>query len=288
MRLDDEEMSDNVEKRSGGGMRTVGIGGGIGGIIILLLALFFKQDPNQVMQAVQQAQGSGQGQGETSEKLTKANASPFEIMSAKVLRSTERVWTKEFQDHGKNYQVPGMALFQQGTTSGCGLAESAMGPFYCPADRKVYLDVSFFNELEQQFGVKGDFAKAYVIAHEVGHHVQNLLGISGKMQAMRSRLSEKEYNKLSVMLELQADFLAGVWANQANKIKPFLDPGDIESGLNAASAVGDDRLQKAATGQVVPDAFTHGTSAQRMFWFKKGFESGDVAQGDTGIGLGAW
>jgi hypothetical protein len=288
MRLDDEEMSDNVEKRSGGGMRTVGIGGGIGGIIILLLALFFKQDPNQVMQAVQQAQGSGQGQGETSEKLTKANASPFEIMSAKVLRSTERVWTKEFQDHGKNYQVPGMVLFQQGTTSGCGLAESAMGPFYCPADRKVYLDVSFFNELEQQFGVKGDFAKAYVIAHEVGHHVQNLLGISGKMQAMRSRLSEKEYNKLSVMLELQADFLAGVWANQANKIKPFLDPGDIESSLNAASAVGDDRLQKAATGQVVPDAFTHGTSAQRMFWFKKGFESGDVTQGDTGIGLGAW
>jgi predicted metalloprotease len=284
MRLDDEEMSQNVEKRSGGGMRTVGIGGGIGGIIILVLALLFKQDPQQVMQAVQQAQGPQSG-GETSEKLTSANASPFEVMSSKVLRSTEKVWTATFQENNKTYEAPGMVLFEKGTTSGCGFAESAMGPFYCPADQKVYLDVSFFTELEQQFGVKGDFAKAYVIAHEVGHHVQNLLGISRKVQAMRSRLSEKEYNKLSVMLELQADFLAGVWANKANRI---LDPGDIESGLNAASAVGDDRLQQASTGQVVPDAFTHGTSAQRMSWFKKGFDTGDVSQGDTGIGLGTW
>ena len=284
MRLDDEEMSDNVEKRRGGGMRTVGIGGGIGGIIIIVLALLFKQDPQQVMQAVQQVQGPEQS-GETSEKLTSANASPFEIMSSKVLRSTEKVWTAEFSAHQKTYEAPGMVLFEKGTTSGCGFAESAMGPFYCPADQKVYLDVSFFTELEQLFGVKGDFAKAYVIAHEVGHHVQNLLGISRKVQAMRSRLSEKEYNKLSVMLELQADFLAGIWANRANRI---LDPGDIESGLNAASAVGDDRLQQASTGQVVPDAFTHGTSAQRMAWFKKGFDSGDVSQGDTGIGLGNW
>lgn len=288
MRLDDEEMSDNVEKRTGGGMRNIGIGGGIGGIIIIVLALLFKQDPQQVMQAVQQVQGSGQGQSGTAQKLTRENATPFEIMSAKVLNSTDRVWKQAFQQKNKTYEVPHMVSFEKGTESGCGFAESAMGPFYCPADHQVYLDVSFFNELEQQFGVKGDFAKAYVIAHEVGHHVQNLLGISGKMQAMRSRLSEKEYNKLSVMLELQADFLAGVWAYRANQIKPFLDPGDIESGLNAASAVGDDRLQKASTGQVVPDAFTHGTSEQRMFWFKKGFESGDVSQGDTGIGLGSW
>ncbi|MBO9731142.1 MAG: neutral zinc metallopeptidase [Chitinophaga sp.] len=287
MRLDDEEMSDNVEKRTGGGMRTVGIGGGIGGIIIIVLALLFKQDPQQVMQAVQQAQGPGQST-EKSEKLTTANASPFEVMSAKVLNSTDRVWKQEFQQRSKTYETPRMVLFQKGTESGCGFAESAMGPFYCPTDHRVYLDVSFFDELEQQFGVKGDFSKAYVIAHEVGHHVQNLLGISGRMQAMRSRLSEKEYNKLSVMLELQADFFAGVWAYRANQIKPFLDPGDIESGLNAASAVGDDRLQKAATGQVVPDAFTHGTSEQRMYWFKKGFQSGDVKQGDTGIGLGSW
>lgn len=288
MRLDDEEMSDNVEKRTGGGMRNIGIGGGIGGIIIIVLALLFKQDPQQVMQAVQQVQGSGQGQSGTAQKLTKENATPFEVMSAKVLNSTDRVWKQAFQQKSKTYEAPHMVSFEKGTESGCGFAESAMGPFYCPADHQVYLDVSFFNELEQQFGVKGDFAKAYVIAHEVGHHVQNLLGISGRMQAMRSRLSEKEYNKLSVMLELQADFLAGVWAYRANQIKPFLDPGDIESGLNAASAVGDDRLQKASTGQVVPDAFTHGTSAQRMFWFKKGFESGDVSLGDTGIGLGSW
>ena len=288
MRLDDEEMSENVEKRTGGGMRKLGIGGGIGGIIIIVLAMLFKQDPQQVMQAVQQVQGSGQEQGETSEKLTAENATPFEAMSSKVLRSTERVWKQGFQERNKTYEVPHMVSFQKGTESGCGFAESAMGPFYCPADHNVYLDVSFFDELEQQFGVKGDFAKAYVIAHEVGHHVQNLLGISRKVQEMRSRLSEKEYNKLSVMLELQADFLAGVWANRANKIKPFLDPGDIESGLSAASAVGDDRLQQASTGQVVPDAFTHGTSEQRMFWFKKGFDSGDVSQGDTGIGVGSW
>lgn len=268
-------------------MRKIGVGGGIGTVIIIVLALIFKQDPQQVMQAVQQV-SPGQEQAGTAEKLTKENANAFEVMSSKVLRSTERVWTQGFRERNKTYEVPGMVSFEKGTPSGCGFAESAMGPFYCPADHKVYLDVSFFNELEQQFGVKGDFAKAYVIAHEVGHHVQNLLGISDKLQAMRSRLSEKEYNKLSVMLELQADFLAGVWANRANKIRPFLDPGDIESGLSAASAVGDDRLQQASTGQVVPDAFTHGTSEQRMFWFKKGFESGNVADGDTGIGLGSW
>ncbi|PSL43383.1 hypothetical protein CLV51_10872 [Chitinophaga niastensis] len=287
MRLDDEEMSENVEKRSGGGMRNIGIGGGIGGIIIVVLALLFKQDPQQVMQAVQQVQGPGSSSGSgTSQQLTKANASPLELFSGKVLRSTERIWQQEFQQMNKTYVKPHLAIFEGSTTSGCGAAESAMGPFYCPADQEVYLDVSFFNELEQRFGVKGDFSKAYVIAHEVGHHVQNLLGISQKVQSMRSRLSEKDYNKLSVMLELQADFLAGVWANQQNKLNKFLDPGDIESGLNAASAVGDDKLQEAGTGHVVPDAFTHGTSAQRMFWFKKGFDTGDISQGDTGIGLG--
>jgi predicted metalloprotease len=156
-----------------------------------------------------------------------------------------------------------------------------MGPFYCPADEKVYLDLSFFNEMEQRFHVVGDFAMAYVIAHEVGHHVQNMLGITKKMDAMRSRLSEEEYNKLSVKLELQADFLAGVWAHHAQKMQNILEAGDIEEALNAASAVGDDKLQKAAQGYVVPDAFTHGTSEQRMRWFKKGFESGDIKDGDT-------
>ncbi|NSL86522.1 neutral zinc metallopeptidase [Chitinophaga solisilvae] len=283
MRLDDERMSDNVEKRSGGGMRTLGIGGGIGGIIVIVLALFLKQDPQQISQALQQVQGPAQ-EGQ-SEQLTSANASAIEAFSSKVLASTEDVWQQQFEQLNLKYEKPKMILFTGGTTSGCGMAESAMGPFYCPADDKVYLDVTFFTELEERFGVKGDFAKAYVIAHEVGHHVQNLLGISRKVQAMRSRLSEKEYNKLSVKLELQADFLAGLWANHADKMRKILEPGDIESGLNAASAVGDDKLQQAGTGRIVPDAFTHGTSEQRMFWFKKGYETGDLSQGDTGLGL---
>ncbi|NLR68294.1 metalloprotease [Chitinophaga varians] len=283
MRLDDERLSDNVEKRSGGGKRTL-IGGGIGGVIVIVLALLFKQDPNQVNQVLQQVQGPGGT--EKAEKLSKENASAIELFSSKVLASTEDVWTDEFKRLNMQYERPKMVLFEDATTSGCGSAESAMGPFYCPADRMVYLDASFFKELEDRFGVKGDFAKAYVIAHEVGHHVQNLLGISRQVQAARSRLSETEYNKLSVKLELQADFLAGLWANHAQQMRNILEAGDIESGLNAASAVGDDKLQEAATGRVVPDAFTHGTSQQRMFWFKKGYDSGDLSQGDTGIGLG--
>ncbi|SKA43318.1 hypothetical protein SAMN04488128_106165 [Chitinophaga eiseniae] len=283
MRLDDERLSDNVEKRSGGGKRTL-IGGGIGGVIVIVLALLFKQDPNQVNQVLQQVQGPGGT--EKVEQLSKENASAIELFSSKVLASTEDVWANEFRRLNMEYERPKMVLFEDATTSGCGAAESAMGPFYCPADRMVYLDATFFKELEDRFGVKGDFAKAYVIAHEVGHHVQNLLGISRQVQAMRSRLSETEYNKLSVKLELQADFLAGLWANHAQQMRNILEAGDIESGLNAASAVGDDKLQEAATGRVVPDAFTHGTSRQRMFWFKKGFDSGDLSQGDTGIGLG--
>ncbi|QJB31288.1 neutral zinc metallopeptidase [Chitinophaga oryzae] len=283
MRLDDERLSDNVEKRSGGGKRTL-IGGGIGGVIVIVLALLFKQDPNQVNQVLQQVQGPGGT--EKVEQLSKENASAIELFSSKVLASTEDVWAAEFRRLNMEYERPKMVLFEDATTSGCGAAESAMGPFYCPADRMVYLDATFFKELEDRFGVKGDFAKAYVIAHEVGHHVQNLLGISRQVQAMRSRLSETEYNKLSVKLELQADFLAGLWANHAQQMRNILEAGDIESGLNAASAVGDDKLQEASTGRVVPDAFTHGTSQQRMFWFKKGFDSGDLSQGDTGIGLG--
>ncbi|SHL46937.1 hypothetical protein SAMN05444266_103431 [Chitinophaga jiangningensis] len=284
MRLDDEQMSDNVEKQTGGGMRKGVIGGGVGAIIIFVIALFLKQDPQTVMQAVEQVQGPADGG--TTEQLTKENSSAIEQFSSKVLHSTEAVWTDQFAKLGMTYEEPRMRLFTDATVSACGAAESAMGPFYCPADKKVYLDVSFFNELEQRFRVQGDFAKAYVIAHEVGHHVQNLLGISRKVQSMRSQLSEKEYNKLSVMLELQADFLAGLWANHADKMRSILEAGDIESGLSAASAVGDDKLQQAGTGQIVPDAFTHGTSAQRMAWFKKGYETGDLSQGDTGIGLG--
>jgi predicted metalloprotease len=279
MRWLNTRMSDNVEDRrgSGGGMRNLGIGGGIGGIIIIVLALLFKQDPQQVMQVVQQAGGNAQ----QSEKVTAAS-DEMSKFAATMMANTEDVWQKLFANMNKTYTDPKMVIFTESSQSGCGFAQSAMGPFYCPADQKVYLDLSFFNEMQQRFNVSGDFAQAYVIAHEVGHHVQNLLGISEKVQSMRQRVSEKEYNKLSVKLELQADFFAGIWAYYAQKMNFVqLDPGDIEEALNAANAVGDDKLQQAGQGHVVPDAFTHGTSAQRMRWFKKGFDTGDLSQGDT-------
>lgn len=259
-------------------MRTIGIGGGIGGIIIVVLALLFNQDPQQALQSVQQ--GSGNAPQSESRTVT-SNSDEISRFASTVLADTEDVWGELFSQMNRNYKDPGMVLYTDYDQSGCGAAQSAMGPFYCPADEKVYLDLNFFTEMEQRFKVAGDFAMAYVIAHEVGHHVQNLLGTSRKVQAMRAQLSEREYNKLSVMLELQADFLAGVWAHHAQKKHNILEPGDIEEALNAASAVGDDALQKAAQGHVVPDAFTHGTSEQRVRWFKKGFETGDIKQGDT-------
>jgi hypothetical protein len=257
-------------------MRTVGIGGGIGGIIIIVLALLFNKDPQQVLQQVQ----PGGGSSGPAEAVTTASDEMSRFAST-VLASTEDVWTTQFNALNKTYTPPRMVLFSNATESGCGFAQSAMGPFYCPADDKVYLDLTFFEEMQQRFNVVGDFAAAYVIGHEVGHHVQNLLGVSSKVQAMRSRLSETEYNKLSVKLELQADFLAGLWAHHAQRMDSILEAGDIEEALNAASAVGDDKLQQATQGHVVPDAFTHGTSEQRMFWFKKGFTTGDIRQGET-------
>ena len=198
-----------------------------------------------------------------------------------VLRDTEEVWAKIFQELGREYEEPTLVLFTGQTQSGCGFASSATGPFYCPADEDVYIDLSFNNELKERFGAPGDFAQAYVIAHEVGHHVQNLLGTTDKVDRMRGKISEIEYNKLLVRLELQADFYAGVWAYHAQKMNQVLEAGDIQEALNAANAIGDDRLQEQGQGKVVPDAFTHGTSEQRMRWFKKGFETGDVNQGDT-------
>lgn len=281
MRWQNRRLSDNVEDRrggggGGGGMRNIGIGGVI---IIVVLALITKQSPQALLNKVSQSTGGGTEQT-TSQTVTKASDEEARFAST-VLANTEDVWTELFKEMNKEYEAPKMVLFTDVDQSGCGTAQSAMGPFYCPADDRVYLDLSFFNEMETRFKVVGDFAKAYVIAHEVGHHIQNLLGISRKMQAMRSQLSEKEYNKLSVKLELQADFLAGVWAHHAQKMDNILDAGDIEEALNAASAVGDDKLQEAANGRVVPDAFTHGTSAQRMKWFKKGFDTGDIKDGDT-------
>jgi hypothetical protein len=197
-----------------------------------------------------------------------------------VLAETEDVWNNIFQKQGEDYPEPTLVLFRNAVQSGCGSASSASGPFYCPGDNKLYIDLSFYEELQSRFNAPGDFAMAYVVAHEVGHHVQTILGTSEKLARARQQLSEGEYNKLSVKMELQADFFAGVWAHYANRAK-ILESGDIEEALNAANAIGDDRLQQQSQGHVVPDAFTHGTSQQRMYWFKKGFDTGDPSQGDT-------
>lgn len=268
--------SDNIEDRRSSGGGKVALGGGIG-VIIVIIGLFLGKDltglVNQLPITTEQTSGK---------KGSSANDDPEKKFVAGVLESTEQVWVEQFNQLGLQYQQPILVLFKGGVQTACGGASSAVGPFYCPGDQQVYIDLSFFEELKNRFGAAGDFAQAYVIAHEVGHHVQNLLGTSEKVQRARRNLSEKEYNKLSVMLELQADFYAGLWAHHAQNLKDFrLDAGDLEEALTAANAIGDDKLQKQATGEVVPDSFTHGTSAQRMYWFKKGFESGDFNQGDT-------
>lgn len=274
--LGDRESS-NVEDRRGITGGHVAAGGGIIGLIIYLIYNFMGGTgmPQQLPQQPDQTQGESQTSAQ------KAGDDEQARFAKVVLADTEDVWAKLFSEQGNTYQDPTLVLFTEQVESACGLASSAVGPFYCPEDRKLYLDLSFCEELRRRFKAPGDFAVAYVIAHEVGHHIQNLNGISAKMERLRSQVSKTEYNKYSVKLELQADFLAGVWANHANKMKNILEPGDIEEALKAANAIGDDRLQKEATGTVVPDAFTHGTSAQRVYWFKKGFETGDVRQGDT-------
>ncbi|MFN0256237.1 KPN_02809 family neutral zinc metallopeptidase [Pedobacter ureilyticus] len=268
--------SNNMEDGRGGGGGKVALGGGIG-IIIVIIGLFMGKDltglVNQLPLTTEQTEVK---------KGSSADDDPQKKFVSGVLESTEQVWVEQFNQLGLQYQYPTLRLFEEGVQTACGGASSAVGPFYCPGDNKVYIDLSFFGELKDRFGAAGDFAQAYVIAHEVGHHVQNLLGTSEKVQSARRNLSEKEYNKLSVMLELQADFYAGLWAHHAQNLKDFrLDAGDIDEALTAANAIGDDKLQKQATGEVVPDSFTHGTSAQRMYWFKKGFETGDFNQGDT-------
>ncbi|MFI5451559.1 neutral zinc metallopeptidase [Pedobacter sp. UC225_61] len=265
--------SQNVEDgRSGGGGR-VALGGGVG-IIVVIVGLLFGKDLTGLV-----SQMPATEQGEV-KRGTPTDAQGKFV--AGILESTEQVWEEQFNALGAPYEQPVLRLFRDGVQSACGNASSSVGPFYCPGDHKVYIDLSFYDELKNRFGAAGDFAQAYVIAHEVGHHVQNLLGISAKMEEARGRLSEVEYNKLSVKLELQADFYAGLWAHHAQNLKDFkLDEGDIEEALNAANAIGDDKLQKQTQGEVVPDAFTHGTSAQRVYWFKKGFETGDIKQGDT-------
>lgn len=274
MRWMGNRESNNVEDRRGVGSGLIA-GGGIGTIIIGLLYLLLGGDPsvvvNQVIQQVPQV----------STKTTNEKDEKLASFTKVVLAYTEDVWDSIYNERNEFYEAPKLVLFTEQTQSGCGFASDASGPFYCPADKKVYIDLSFFQELSERFNAPGEFAMAYVIAHEVGHHIQQLNGTAAAVQQMKSKLSEKEYNQLSVKLELQADFLAGVWAHHANRLRNILEPGDIEAALNAANAIGDDRLQQQQQGYIVPDAFTHGTSKQRMYWFKKGFETGDPFKGNT-------
>ena len=271
------EQSSNVDDRRRSTGKTVGGIGCLGTIIMLLLVWMLGGDPLQFLQQVDI-------QPQQTQQQHKPSAGEDELAQfvSVVLKDTEDVWSKIFREkYGREYVKPTLVMFTGSTQSGCGYASSQTGPFYCPADQKLYIDLSFYQELKNKFKAPGDFAMAYVIAHEVGHHVQNLLGIHDQVQSQRRRLSESEYNQLSVRVELQADFYAGVWANHAVEMKGILEPGDITEALNAAAAIGDDRLQKQSQGHVVPDAFTHGTSEQRVRWFKKGFDTGDVTQGNT-------
>lgn len=272
--------SDNVEDRRGKGTR-IALGGGLGTIALIVIIMLLGGDPQALLQ------DAGMGGAETSPAVTGAantgNREEDELAKfvSVVLADTEDVWREIFQGMGKQYREPKLVLFRGQVRSACGFANAAVGPFYCPADEKVYIDLSFYDELSRRFGAPGDFAQAYVIAHEIGHHVQNLLGIMERIDAMRERSSKAQANDLSVRLELQADFFAGVWTHQAQRMRQLLEAGDIEEGLRAATAIGDDRLQMRAQGYVVPDSFTHGTSAQRLRWFRKGLETGDIRQGDT-------
>ncbi len=268
--------SDNVEDRRGIGGGHLAVGGGVLGVIFLIAKFLLGGGD---VSDLQQAMPQGQQQEMTAED--KAADDKRAAFVKVVLADTEDVWDKIFSDNGKQYTKPTLVLFRDATESGCGNASSATGPFYCPEDHKLYIDLSFAEELQNRFNASGEFAMAYVVAHEVGHHVQYLLGLTDKIDRLRQSLSETEFNKYSVMMELQADFYAGVWAHYDQKMKNVIDKNDIEEALNAASAIGDDRLQRESQGRVTPDAFTHGTSAQRMYWFKKGYDTGDVSQGNT-------
>jgi hypothetical protein len=279
MRWENGRRSDNIEDRRGLRVGKPGlVGGGIGAIVLALVAMYFGVDPSVVLNQA----------GTLAPTQTEQQAATFspeeerlkEFMSV-VLADTEDVWVTLFRGSGQQYRQPKLVLFSGAVQSACGFAEAAMGPFYCPGDQKLYLDMSFFNDLAQRHDAPGDFAQAYVVAHEVGHHVQALLGISDKVQAARSRAGESEGNALQVRMELQADCFAGVWAYHANKARQILEPGDTEEALAAAAGVGDDRLQKQARGVVVPESFTHGSSEQRMRWFSRGMQSGDPGKCDT-------
>ncbi len=277
MRWKGRRRSTNVEDRRGARAPKL-LGGGIGTIVLVLVALYFGVDPRPLLQMVEGGAATSTGTRPTAEELRN---DPLADMVHVVLADTEDVWNEIFAQQGRRYEAPTLVLFTGATQSACGLGQAAMGPFYCPADRKAYIDLSFYDQMRTRFKAPGDFAQAYVIAHEIGHHVQNLLGISGKVHQMKQRLSTAEANALSVRLELQADCLAGVWAVRADRASSIIEAGDIEEALNAASAIGDDTLQRRSRGTVVPESFTHGTSAQRQRWFRKGLGSGDPDSCDT-------
>lgn len=266
--------SDNIEDRRGMSTGTKVVGGGIGTLVIVLLVMLLGGDPQSVIE--QMDMGTATGPYESSE----AEDQMAQFVSV-VLADVEDVWTEIFRQSGATYREPTLVLFRDQVQSACGYATAASGPFYCPADMKIYIDLSFCDDLATKYGAQGDFAIAYVIAHEVGHHVQNLLGILDEVTRERQRLSEVRANQLTVRLELQADFFAGVWAHHASRMFNSLEEGDIEEALNAAASIGDDVLQKKYQGRVIPDTFTHGTAAQRSSWLRKGWVTGDVSQGDT-------
>jgi predicted metalloprotease len=279
MRLGRSRRSENIEDRRGMGVpRGVQIGGagGLGLLILVVVGMLLGVDPGAILQT-----GIGTAPESPEQTASPSGPDPVRDFVSAVLGETEDVWAEVFREGGQSYAPPKLVLFSGAVESACGFAQSAMGPFYCPLDQKVYLDTSFFRDLDTRFGASGDFAQAYVIAHEVGHHVQTLLGITDRVQSLRERSSSTTANELSVRFELQADCLSGVWANRAERARQILEAGDIEEGLNAASAVGDDRIQRRTQGRVVPDSFTHGSSAQRAEWFRRGLQSGNVETCDT-------
>jgi predicted metalloprotease len=272
-------QSSNIEDRRGMSTgRKVGVGGGIVTVIIALVVMLLGGDPSQVMNVMQSQQSYSEAPTDYQPSAHEQELAEFVSVT---LADTEDVWNKIFEGSGLTYREPTLVLFNSAVESACGFAQSATGPFYCPGDEKVYIDLNFLEELQQKLGAQGDFAIAYIVAHEVGHHVQKLLGVLDQVHGLRGQVSEKEYNAQTVKLELQADFYAGIWAHHAQKMKNILEEGDIEEAMNAAQAVGDDRIQMQSRGYVVPDSFTHGTSEQRMSWFKKGFTTGNVNNGDT-------
>jgi len=279
MRWQGGRRSSNIEDRRGRGGAPKLLGGGLGTIAVILVAMYFGVDPTPLLEGIQSGgQASSTGTRPGADDLKN---DPLADMVSVVVADTEDVWSEIFAANGRRYEAPTLVMFTGATRSACGLGRAAMGPFYCPLDKMAFIDLSFYEQMKTRFNAPGDFAQAYVIAHEVGHHVQNLLGISAKVRSMQQQLGEAESNALSVRLELQADCLAGVWANHADRARNILEAGDVEEALNAASAIGDDALQRQSRGTVVPESFTHGTSAQRQRWFRVGLQTGDLNRCDT-------